>query len=59
MSSSDWYKDIPLSLKIHGDMNAKTVCPLSGSVDGLGLMFLSHLTTSQIQYRTKLGLKWF
>ena len=37
MSSSDWYKDIPLSLKIHGDMNAKTVCPLSGSVDGLGL----------------------
>ena len=37
MSSSDWYKDIPLSLKIHGDMNDKTVCPLCGSVVRLGL----------------------
>ena len=38
MSSSYWYKDIPLSLKIHGDMNAKTVCPLWGSVVHLGLI---------------------
>ena len=43
MSSSDWYKDIPLSLKIHGDMNDKTVCPLSGSVDCLGLKVFKNL----------------